>query len=162
PWLCLAIAVLLIAPNLAWQAAHGFPSLEFYRNAQSTKNVHTPPVAAFVNQVLLAGPGNCLVWIAGAIWLLRADAARPFRFLGSALAVLFVTQIASGSSRPDRIAGIYPVVLAAGAVALEQIAQRWRAVRVAIPLLAAMGTVVVVPITLPLLPPERAAALAEA
>jgi 4-amino-4-deoxy-L-arabinose transferase-like glycosyltransferase len=162
PWLCLGLAALLLAPNLAWQAAHGFPSLEFYRNAQASKNVPTPPVAALVNQILLAGPGNFVVWIAGAVWLLRARAAKPFRFIGVAFTALFAAQILSSSSRPDRIAGIYPAVLAAGAVAIERLAQRRRALRVAVPLLAALGTVVVVPITLPFLPPERAAAVATA
>lgn len=41
PWIAMAVAVLLLLPNVLWQAAHGFPSLEFYRNAQASKNVPT-------------------------------------------------------------------------------------------------------------------------
>ena len=163
PWSAMAIAALLVLPNVLWQAAHGFPSIEFYRNAQIAKNVPTPVLAGFVNQVLVAGPGACVVWIVGAVWLLRADVAQDVRFLGVAFAALFVTQIASGSSRPDRIGAIYPVVFAAGAVAIEQYTRARRpALRVAAPALACAGALVVAPITLPLLAPAAAARVAQA
>jgi 4-amino-4-deoxy-L-arabinose transferase-like glycosyltransferase len=84
PWLGVAIAALLIVPNLLWQRAHGFESLEFYRNAQAMKNIPTPVLKGIFNQVLVAGPGAIVVWIAGAVWLVRAEAARRFRFIGIA------------------------------------------------------------------------------
>jgi hypothetical protein len=163
PWIGMAIAVLLFLPNVAWQAAHGFPSLEFYRNAQLSKNVPTPIIAAVLNQVLVAGPGTCVVWIAGLVWLSRADAAKNVRFLGIAFVVLFLLQVVSGSSRPDRIGAMYPAMFAAGAVAIEDLTrQRLPAIRVAVPILAVIGALVVIPISLPLLRPRTAARLAEA
>jgi hypothetical protein len=162
PWIALATAALLVLPNILWQRAHGWASLEFYRNAQASKNIHTPLVAGIINQILLAGPGACVVWIAGVVWLFKADSAKDIRFLGVAFGVLFGLQIASGSSRPDRIGAIYPVMFAAGAVAIEQYRRRgWPWARVGAPLLAGLGAAVVVPITLPLLPPNSAARLAE-
>jgi 4-amino-4-deoxy-L-arabinose transferase-like glycosyltransferase len=33
PWIGAAVAAVIVAPNIAWQVAQGWPSLEFYRNA---------------------------------------------------------------------------------------------------------------------------------
>jgi 4-amino-4-deoxy-L-arabinose transferase-like glycosyltransferase len=159
PWIGLAVALSLILPNLLWQRAHGFPSLEFYRNAQALKNVETPPLAAFVNQVRFAGPGALVVWAAGAAWLLRADAAKPYRPLGWVFALLFALALFSGSSRPDRIAGVYPTVLAAGGVAIERLtAERRRVVRAIVVALPIAFGAVLAPLALPALSPATVAA----
>jgi len=42
--------------DLAWQAANGFPSIEFYRAAQALKNVHTSPSAAIFAQEMRSWP----------------------------------------------------------------------------------------------------------
>jgi 4-amino-4-deoxy-L-arabinose transferase-like glycosyltransferase len=41
-WLAGVAAFLTVLPNIIWQIQHGFPSLEFYRNADILKNVPTP------------------------------------------------------------------------------------------------------------------------
>jgi 4-amino-4-deoxy-L-arabinose transferase-like glycosyltransferase len=163
PWMGLSLALAILLPNLLWQRAHGFPSLEFYQNAQAFKNVPTPPLQAIVNQIKLAGPGALPVWVAGALWLVRAEAARPYRALGWAFAALFAIVVVSGSSRPDRIAAFYPVVFAAGAVAIERwTLERRRAVRaVALGLVVAFA-LALSPMILPILPPATVAAYAKA
>ncbi len=161
PWAGAAVALVLLLPNLLWQRAHGFPSLEFYRNAQIQKNIPTPPLAVLVGQVLFVGIGAAPVWVAGAIWLLRARAARPYRPLGWAFVALLGLMLASRSSRPDRIAAFYPVLFAAGAVAVEtatQDARRW--LSVAVPALVTASAVIVAPLALPLLPPATVSAYA--
>src|SRR5207248_3303775 len=37
-WLAAAIAAALVAPNLAWEVHHHWPTLEFLRNAAANKN----------------------------------------------------------------------------------------------------------------------------
>jgi hypothetical protein len=158
PWLGLALAALIVLPNLLWQYAHGLPSLEFYRNAQAAKNVPTAPPQALFSQLLVSGPGAVVVWVAGAAWLLRT---KQFRFVGIAFALLFVSMIVSGSSRPDRIAAIYSVTFAAGGVALERWVRRpWlRVLLTALPIVTAVG---LGPVALPILAPEEAAAYGRA
>src|SRR5262249_22622318 len=58
PWLGLSLAALLLLPNVIWQSTHGWPSLEFYRNAQTSKNVATSVLGGITNQILVAGPGT--------------------------------------------------------------------------------------------------------
>jgi len=164
PWLGALAALMVVAPNLAWQHANGWPSLEFYRNAQRFKNIATPPLKALADQVLFAGPGSLPVWLAGLAFLLRDRAARHLRLLGCAFLPLLGVMLASGSSRPDRIGAFYPILFAAGAVAISTWSDRpgrgW--LRPAALVLVAGSGLFVAPITLPLLPPERVAAYAQA
>lgn len=164
PWLGALAAVAVLAPNLAWQQANGWPSIEFYRNAQRFKNIPTPPLKVLANQVLFAGPGALPVWLAGVAFLLRDRAARHLRLLGYAFLMLLGLMLVSGSSRPDRIGAFYAILFGAGAAGIERWSQGpgrrwWRSAVVA--LVVASG-LFVAPITLPLLRPERVAAYAQA
>ena len=67
PWLAVAIAALLFAPNLLWEVRHGWPTLEFMHNARTQKMAALEPLKYLLNLVLAMGPGGALVWIAGLI-----------------------------------------------------------------------------------------------
>lgn len=127
PWIGVLVAAVILLPNLIWLAANGWPTLEFYRNAL-LKNVDTPPHASLVTQAFVMNFGALPLLVAGFVFLLRSPAGRPWRALGWACVMLLALHVASRSSRPDRIAGMWPVVLAAGAVALEsaRASGRWR------------------------------------
>jgi MFS family permease len=120
-WLALGVLVagLLIAPNLIWQWLHGFPSLEFYHNAMKYKNIPTGPVEVLLQQVLLANLFALPLWGAGLLFFFFARGAARYRFVGWTYLVLLAMMIASKSSRPDRIAAIYTLLFAGGAVALQ-------------------------------------------
>lgn len=153
-WAGLAIALLLASPNLLWNAYYDWPSLEFY---QSRPNVDLPTTLAeaFELQVLGAGPANLLIWVPGLLFLLLSRRARPFRPAAITFAVVFIVILVAGQRRGDRIAGIYPVLMAAGATFWDQWSGRGhRAVRVA--LIAAILLVggLLIPVTLPILSPE--------
>jgi MFS family permease len=164
PWLGALAALGMVAPNLAWQHANGWPSLEFYRNAQRFKNIPTPPLKVLANQILFAGPGSLPVWLAGLAFLLRDRRARHLRLLGYAFLLLLGLMLASGSSRPDRIGAFYPILFAAGATAIaiwsERPGRRW--LPPAALVLVSGSALFVAPLTLPLLPPEQVAAYARA
>lgn len=164
PWLGALAALAVFAPNLVWQHVNGWPSLEFYRNAQRLKNVPTAPLKVLADQVLFAGPGSLPVWLAGVVFLLRARAGRNIRLLGHAFVLLLGLMLVSGSSRPDRIGAFYPILFGAGAAAIATWTKRpgrtW--LRPAILVLIIGSGLFVAPITLPLLPPERVAAYAQA
>jgi hypothetical protein len=164
PWLGGLVALVVLAPNLVWQHVNGWPSLEFYRNAQRLKNIPTPPLKALGDQVLFAGPGSLPVWLAGLAFLLRDRAARHLRLLGYAFLFLLGLMLVSRSSRPDRIGAFYPILFGAGATAIsawsERPGRRW--LRPAAVVLVVGSGLFVAPISLPLLPPERVAAYARA
>jgi hypothetical protein len=154
-----AAAAVLILPNLLWQMANGWPSLEFYRNAQALKNVPTPPLRSIVAQILFMNPIAAPVWMAG-LFALVAGRWRELRFFGWSALLLFAVQIASQSSRPDRIAAMYPLLLAAGAVAIGDY-MRNRVARTTLIAVVAASAAALLPLVTPLLPPPELAAYLE-
>jgi 4-amino-4-deoxy-L-arabinose transferase-like glycosyltransferase len=155
PWLWAgaAVAIALAIPNVAWQFANGWPSLEFYRNATLLKNISVGPVAALFGQVQALNPVTFPIWLAGVCYLLFAQDARRVRFAGVMFLVLLAAQVVSQSSRPDRIAAAYPAVMAAGAVALERFVRR-PVLRAAIVTLVVLTGAALAPLFLPILPPD--------
>ncbi|MCX6043763.1 MAG: glycosyltransferase family 39 protein [Chloroflexi bacterium] len=165
-WLGGLLAVLLLTPNLIWQAQHGFPSLEFYQIAEIQKNVPTGPLEVFLNQLLVMNPVTAPLWLAGLGYYLFAEKARTVRALGILYLVLLGLLFVAQSSRPDRIAGAYPMLLAAGAVGLEQLSRRYlsptvgRRLALTGALLLGLSSIVFIPVSVPLLPPAFTSKLA--
>jgi hypothetical protein len=158
-WIGAGIAILLCVPNLLWQAFNGWPSLEFYANQMAYKNIPTPPLKGIVNQLFLQNPATLPVWVCGVLFLLFAKEGREVRALGLLFAALFIFQIASQSSRPDRIAGIYPLLFASGGVAIEAFVHRTGRGWIPVALFGVMALfgVLLAPVGLPILPPEALA-----
>ena len=164
-WVGAAAALLLALPNIIWQVANGWPSLEFYHNAQVLKNEPSPPLQSLTMQVLVMNPVAWPVWLVGLGRLLFARDARPLRSLGVMFVVLLVVHVLSQTSRPDRMAAAYPMLLAAGAVGIERRLSGLRvralaiarAARIAIPGLILVTSLALAPITLPLLSPPATA-----
>lgn len=119
PWLAALLAALFLAPNILWQLGHDWPSLEFYHNADRYKNVPTAIHSGLLLQILFAGPAGLPVWVAGFLFLFRKRGAGDLRLLGWLALSLFLLMLISQKSRPDRIAGIYGLLFAAGGAALE-------------------------------------------
>ena len=159
-WRGLALAALLFLPNLLWQAAHGFPTLEDLENVRrSGKNVVLPPLPFVRQQVMMISPLLAPLWIGGLVSLL-VGRLRAFRALGVTYVALLTLFIAM-HAKDYYVAPIYPVLMSAGAVALERWLDRlsWTRNRAWPRLLAAAWLVVcgavVVPLVTPLLSPER-------
>src|SRR5581483_9312853 len=55
PWIALAIAALLLVPNLVWQASHGWPSLQFLPSQTAKTADDTSRPAYVLEQVLFLG-----------------------------------------------------------------------------------------------------------
>ena len=155
-WAGAAVAVLLAVPNLAWQVANGWPSLEFYRNAQTLKNIPTPAVRSLVSQFLAMNPVTFPIWLAGLWFLLFARDARAVRFAGLMFVVLLAMHVASSTSRPDRMLAAYPIVMAAGGVVLERMIRRPVSRVAAVFAVAASGAALAL-MFVPLLPPASEA-----
>jgi 4-amino-4-deoxy-L-arabinose transferase-like glycosyltransferase len=155
PWLWtgVAVAIALALPNIAWQFANGWPSLEFYRNATVLKNISVGPVASLLGQVQALNPVTFPIWLAGLCFLLFARDAVGVRFAGLTFVALLAVQVASHSSRPDRIAAAYPVVMAAGGVVFERFIRR-PLPRFAVVALVVLTGAALAPVVLPILPPE--------
>jgi 4-amino-4-deoxy-L-arabinose transferase-like glycosyltransferase len=154
-WLGVAVGAALATPYLLWQVSHGFPTLEFMRNATGQKNAPMSPIDFGLGQLMMMHPLTALVWLPGLVYLLAAKRARPFRPLGIAYLVVFLV-FALQNSKPYYLAGFYPVLFAAGGVVVEGLARR-RALRSAplgLALVVGASGLMSLPLALPVLPPE--------
>ena len=148
------IAAALAAPDVIWQAQHGWPNLAVFRalHGQAGHNL----VVYWPAQVLYTGFVLTPVWIAGLWWCLRHPEAQRFRPAGIAAVITLVLFFVAGG-KPYYAGGIYTFLFAAGAVPIERRLARHalRPARAATAL--ALTTAVGAAIAVPLLP---AAALA--
>jgi hypothetical protein len=150
PWIGLAIAILLFAPNLVWQAQNDFATFEFSSNLRRDILVEQGRALFALGQILYFHPLVVPVWIGGIV-LALTEAGRAMRPFAVLFLVMFATLLVLGG-KPYYLASAYPAVLAAGGIALERwLKERavwWRSIVTAI---ATTGFAFAV-LTLPLLP----------
>jgi hypothetical protein len=157
PWLWIggAAGALLLAPNIVWEIRSGWPTLEFVRNAQLVKNYHASLLEFAAGQVLLMGPTNLPVWLAGLGFCLFSGSGKTYRALGWAYLAMFALMAVAGG-KAYYMTPIYPALLAPGALVIERAAAsfEWRWLRPALACLVMVGGIAVAPMALPILPPK--------
>ena len=146
--LAVAIAAVLLVPNLVWEARHGWTSVHFFLNPPPSATDESRP-QFIVNVILLTAVAFPVV-VAGVVSLVRDRALRPFGWtvVGTVVAY-FVLGGKSYYALP-----VLLFALAAGAIPLDRWATR-RRLLVAGSVFAAFG-LLVLPITLPVLPLQTA------
>jgi len=159
PWLCLALAGVLVAPNVIWQQNNGWPTLEFVRTHSAviqspaqglTLNLDSGGPAAFVAfQPLFIGFVTLPLWGAGWYFLFRQGQWRPLGITALVTYVLFLFVGKAYYPGP-----LIPVLFAAGCVELERLSQRrgWRRAGPIVAALLVVQGIVGLPIGVPLVP----------
>jgi len=140
PWLGALLAVGLAAPNLVWQATHHWASIDFLRGQNARVRHDYGPGRYVGEQLLTLGPFVLPVCIAGGLRLWRDARLRPLFWV--AVTVELVYLVTRGKSYYPL--DVFPVLIAAGAVAVAEWARR-RVVVVGLVVWAVAG----LPITLP-------------
>jgi Dolichyl-phosphate-mannose-protein mannosyltransferase len=111
------IAAALAAPDVIWQAAHGWPSFDVFRALQTEA---WPNRATYwPAQVFFTGVALTPIWVAGLAWSLRSAQARAFRPLAIACLIVIAAQFVLGG-KAYYPGGVYTFLFAAGATALER------------------------------------------
>ncbi len=149
------LAAALAAPDLIWQAAHGWPGIQVFHALQLQAGHNR--ATYWPAQILFTGIVLTPVWVAGLIWVLRSAQARAFRpvAIGCGLAILL--QFVLGG-KPYYPGAAYTFLLAAGCVPLERWLGKRRRVLGRVPPAVAMAggmllsAAVVLPVALPVLP----------
>jgi 4-amino-4-deoxy-L-arabinose transferase-like glycosyltransferase len=157
-WGGAAIAFVLWLPWILWQADHDWPQIDVSRDIAEGGSTSSEPWWAIVPfQFLLISPMLAPVWIAGLVALFTDPALRVYRFLALTWVVLAVVFMATGG-KPYYIAGLLPVLLAAGSVKVDAWLELGRAGARKALLVAALGLSALVGavISLPVLPAKDA------
>ncbi|WCL49643.1 glycosyltransferase family 39 protein [Leptospira sp. GIMC2001] len=108
----MVLSIVIFSPNLYWQYSNNLPSLEFYKNAHTFKNMNIGYIQIISDQILSQNPATLPLWICGILFCFRN---KDFKFIGIAYLILLLIFLYSKSSRPDRIAAFYPILFACGA-----------------------------------------------
>lgn len=151
-WLGALVAVLLILPNILWQIAYGWPTIEWIANARAQKMIAMSAPAYFIEQITLMQPLTLLVWGTGFLSLLLYPPLSRYRSLGWCYLAVFAVFVLQGG-KPYYLAPIYPLLFAAGAIVIERwLGRAWMRITFAVILLGAGA--LTAPLGLPLLPVE--------
>ncbi|HTX15524.1 MAG TPA: glycosyltransferase family 39 protein [Candidatus Baltobacteraceae bacterium] len=152
-WIGGAIALAIFLPNLLWEARNGWPQIEVVRNAQLYKNLPISPLHFLSDQILFLSPIALPVWGGGLAWLFFAPKGKPFRFLGWAYLIVLATFIVL-DGKSYYVLPAYPLLMAAGGVAIEDLVEagRWRWLRATLPALLVIAGLVALPFGVPVLP----------
>lgn len=151
----IAVLLLLALPNFVWQWTHQFPTYGFLNHvAHTDKNVKLSPIGFFYQQMKVGLIVAAPLWIGGVVWLTLARKARAWRFVAFTYLV-FLAMMTAMHAKNYYLAPIYPVLFAAGAVALGEISRRqWPTIVYA----AFLGEVLCTatgPVVLTVLPPAQ-------
>jgi hypothetical protein len=142
--LAVAIAAVLLVPNLVWESGHGWTSVHWFLNPPPSGSDETRP--QFVLNVVLLTLVALPVAVAGVVSLVRDRAVRPLGWtVVGTVVVYFVLGGKSYYALP-----VLLFALAAGAIPLDRWATR-RRLQLAGTLFAAVG-LVSLPLALPVLP----------
>ncbi|MCC6142825.1 MAG: glycosyltransferase family 39 protein [Candidatus Hydrogenedentes bacterium] len=146
------IAFLIYLPNILWQIAYGFPTLEFMANAALYKNNPMTPLKLLLESILLIHPLGLLLWVPGLVLAFRSERLRPYRLFAWIWIFVFIL-FSLTNGKAYYLAAAFPPLIALGAIAWEGWLQRaWH--RTAVLAVLALGGLVMLPYAVPLLPVE--------
>ncbi len=151
------LGFVLFLPNLIWQAVHHFPVVFHMNKLRETQLQYISPASFLSGQLMMLLP--CVfIWITGLIFVSASRIGKAYRYIGWAYLMVILILLA-GHGKSYYALGAYPVLIAFGAYRLEQLTEKrfiaLRFVMVIVPLLMGYW---LIPIALPVLPPEQLAA----
>ncbi|QMU27176.1 glycosyltransferase family 39 protein [Adhaeribacter radiodurans] len=153
----LLIAVIILLPNLIWQVQHNIPFWQHMQELKKTQLDLVKPKDFLLDQLLMNFPA-LFIWLAGLLALFFTKWARPYRLIGWIyLSVIAIFLLLHGKSY--YALGLYPILLAFGGVAWEQLlTQKWqRQLKPVLLLLPLILVAPLVPLLLPILSPKATA-----
>lgn len=157
PWLALGIATVLALPSLLGQVTWGWPFFAQMRALREHQLGHFSRVDFVTGQFLLLGPGGPL-WLIGMAALFFAASLRVFRPLGVLALTVFLLLLLSGG-KEYYYGPMLPALIAAASTLFGAWLLRGRrtAFLVGVLVLLLVGGGALLPIGIPLLPPEKLA-----
>jgi hypothetical protein len=148
----IGLALLVILPNIWWQWQHNWPLIHHMQELQQTQLQFLDPGDFIKDQILYLLP-VLFIWVIGLAWLFRN---KPWRFLFY-LYLFVILLLLLGRAKSYYSMGIYPVLIAAGAVAIEQFTEGKTWIRWSLTALIVLVAATMTPLLLPVWKPEKLA-----
>src|ERR1700720_4518662 len=123
-WAGALLAFAMFLPNLLWEIKNSWPTPEVLRNVDQYKNAHVSWLGFICQQALLIHPLATPICLAGLWYFLWSRKGREYRFLGWTY-LFILLQLLIFRGRIYYLAPAYPMLFAAGAVAIESWVENW-------------------------------------
>jgi hypothetical protein len=155
PWIWLGgvVAFLIFLPNFIWNVQHHWPFVELMRNIKASgRDVELGASRYIFEQLFVVTPVPLLVAVIGLVYLFASQDRRRYRALAWAyLVTLAVIVLMRGKNY--YIVPAYPMLLAAGSVAIERAGERkhWAWLKPAIVTLLLLTLLIMLPLGVPVL-----------
>ena len=149
----LLLGLVLILPNILWQYYHNWPLAHHMQELQETQLQYLSPFDFIKDQLLYLVP-VVFIWIAGLIWLFKN---KQWRFIFWIYLFIIIFLLA-GRGKSYYSMGIYPSLLAAGAVAWENFTLKKIWLRYVVASVIIFLIVLFIPMLLPVWEPKKLAA----
>jgi hypothetical protein len=155
-WLGGLIAFAIVLPNILWQAWHHWPTYELLNNiSHSNKNIALSPVQFIVQQVVFMNPGTLPLSLAALLWLLGSREGRRYRAIGI-IYLITLAEFIILHGKSYYLAPAYPMLFAAGGVAIERIfASHLKWLKPVLLSGMLVTGALFAPLVIPILPPDK-------
>lgn len=156
PWFAGGISLLLFLPFLLWQLFHGFPLLEFVRNATTLKMQNPGPVQFLQAEALYMSPVSVPLFLAGLVGTFLMKEIRRYAFMPLIFLTVVAALLGSGTNKPYYLAPAFPFLVVPGSLVIARLCTRGAA-RVAgwgYTGIVLVGGLLIVPLAIPILPVE--------
>ncbi len=151
-WYGFLAGFVIFLPNLLWQISNHLPVINHFAELKRTQLVNVSEVSFLIEQAIMPGAASVLS-IAGIIYLLVSRKASMYQFLGLVcIGVILSLMLLHGKSYYTQ--GIFPFLIAAGAVSWENMLKRVWA-RILIFLLIIILLIPFIPIGIPVYKTQR-------
>lgn len=159
-WLGMILAGLLFLPYVIWNMTHDWATLEFIHNAKTLKMADVSPLGFLTGQILYNNPATLIVWLAGLFFFFFHREGKKFRLFGwmfLSIYILFTIQ----EAKDYYLAPAYPILFAGGAVQFESWLRekRWSWLKLILVVSILVPTLILCPMTLPILSAENTVSL---
>jgi hypothetical protein len=152
-WLGISLGFLIILPNLIWQFFHNFPIFHHMEELSVTQLKNINPLDFIIDQFLMHLPITW-VWVLGFTGLLKSKTLQPFRMI-AVFFVVVILMLFFLHGKSYYTLGAFPVMLAAGSVAIERLTQNRTFLRVPAVVFPIMLILPLLPFSIPILNPEK-------
>jgi len=124
-WIGIITGTLIFLPNIIWQFANGLPVIHHFSELARTQLVNVDKADFLIDQLISPMVATVLT-VAGIIFLLINKSVNQFRFLGIiSILIIVILMLLQGKSYYTQ--GVFPLLIAAGAVFWERLLKRLRA-----------------------------------
>lgn len=152
-WLAVLMAALIFLPNLTWQYMHNWPVFKHMQELQDQQLSHNTAYE-FLTEHLMAHGTMILIWLPGLMLICLRSAFRPYRWLVITFMALLGTLVLL-QGKAYYAFGIYPVIYAIGAYAVERSMKAFPKLGYALLLVVSLPNVLLLPVGVPILPINR-------